>query len=131
MYFTIPKRYKNPVIILALLREKLREWNESSLKKAFKRGKVHDNEVEEDYYRIEQNFKSIEDFCQRPPFKFVVKQGDEIKVYSDGPEIFYDDNKKRVCFEKVEFFPVPKTIQKRIFKVINSLLWKLENVFSL
>ena len=117
MFFTIPKRYKNPVIILALLREKLREWNLSSLKKAFLRGKVHDSEVEDDYYRIERNFKSIEDFCQRPPFQFVVKQGGEIKVYSDGPEIFYDDDKKRVCFEKAEFFPLPRMLKKRIFKV--------------
>ena len=117
MFFTIPKRYENPVIILALLREKLREWNLPSLKKAFKRGKIHDSEVEDDYYRIERNFKSIEDFCQRPQFQFIVKQGGEIKVYSDGPEIFYDDDKKRVCFEKAEFFPLPRMLKKRIFKV--------------
>ena len=95
----------------------MREWNIPNVRKEFRQGKVRDNEIEEDYFRIEQNFKSIEDFCQRPPFKFVVKRENTIKKYSDGPVIFYDDDKKRVCFERAEFYPVPKSIQKRNFKV--------------
>ena len=75
MFFTIPKRYKNGIILVALLRNKLREWNTRSLKREFLRGTVSDPEIEDDYYRIEKNFKSIEDFCTRPPFKFFVKNG--------------------------------------------------------
>lgn len=117
MFFTIPKRYKNGIILVALLRNKLREWNTRSLKREFLRGTVSDPEIEDDYYRIEKNFKSIEDFCTRPPFKFFVKNGDEIKVFNDGPEIFYDADKNRVCFHQVELYPVPKSIKKRFYTV--------------
>lgn len=117
MFLTIPKKYKNGIILVALLRNKLREWNITNLRKELRQGKVRDYEIEDDYYRIEKNFKSIEDFCTRPPFKFVVKRGGEINVFNDGPEIYFDADKNKVVFNPVDLYPVPQSIKKRFYKV--------------
>ena len=123
--FTIPSRYRHPIIIAYLLREKLGEWSPQKIRREIKRDRLKDYELEECYFLLEERFTSIADFCQDKNFTFFIKTENDLHVFSEGPPIFFDQTKARIFFQVYNLYSIPEGI-KNYFTTVNDILSALE-----
>ena len=154
-FFVVPTRYRFPIIVSALLRSRLEEWNLKAVRSSLLRGKFRDSDLEMRYYELEREYISLENFCSRVPFNFVIKQKDGLQTYPGGPDIYFDAEKSRIIFDKNFLYWIPSGIKTKTTGVnefltilnIDSPLWDrkdweneeltidnimmLENAFSL
>ena len=112
-FLKIPDFYTTPIIAVTVLREHIREWNFANVKRALRGGKIRDPEIEEKYYQLKNVFTTQEEFCLSQPFKFVVKNEGNWSEHSDGPEILYDADNRRLFFERYETYHIPRCIKER------------------
>ena len=117
MSFRIPNRYRYPVILVTLLREKLEEWTVENIRREFHRQKIRDPELEEYYFSIERKVHSSEEYCSLQPYKYILRRNGEINTISEGPEIVFDIDKNRVYANSVEFYPIPKAAKDQITSI--------------
>ena len=125
VFSTIPSRYRHPIIVAYLLREKLGEWSPQKIKREIYRDRLKDYELEECYFLLEQRFTSIDDFCKDKNFTFFIKTGDVLQVFSEGPSIFLDQTKARIYFEIFNLYAIPRGI-KNFSTTVNEILSSLE-----
>ena len=111
-FLLIPKRYRHPIIVAALFRKYV-QWNFRDIKAAMRSGKIANWEIEEEYFELERAFSNLQNFCQRIPYKFVIKQCDEVITYSDGPEILFNADKAAIYFDRVNFYYIPPGIKTK------------------
>ena len=109
----IPQRYQHPIIVAALLRSQIDDWTQRGLRNSLPRGKLRDPDLEARYFQLEREFSTLDDFCSRAPFKFIIKIGDTLKTIGEGPDILWDDDKRAVVFEKFNMYPIPKGIKNK------------------
>ena len=121
LWIKIPTKYENPIIIAYLLREKCQSWNHENVKREFLRGNIRDSEVVRQYHRLATAFSSIETFCESKSFTFFVRSNTGLHIFSSGPEIFYDETKRRIFFQKTDLYTVPRGIKNK-FSEVNQLL---------
>ena len=124
MSFQIPNRYRYPVILVSLLRDKLEEWTLKNIKREFLRQKIRDPELEELYFSIERDVQSSEEYCSLQPYKYILRVNGEINTISEGPEIIFDVDKNRVYVNTVDFYPIPKAVKDQI-TTIGKMLSKI------
>ena len=115
--FKIPDRYCHSIIIAYLLREKVENWCQKNVRKEFFEGRLRDSELEECYRLLAERFISVGEFCSGRKFQFFIKDKNGVKTFSEGPEIYFDETKKRIHFSAVDFYPMPSELKKRITKV--------------
>ena len=121
MSFKIPSRYRHPIIIAYLLREKLGEWSPQRIRREFTRDRLKDYELEECYFLLEQRFTSIGDFCQDKNYTFFIKTENDLHVFSEGPPIFFDQTKARIFSEVYNLYSIPRGI-KNNFTTVTEIL---------
>ena len=109
----IPQRYQHPMVVAALLRSHVEEWSQRSLRHCLRRGKLRDPDLEARYFQLEREFSTLDDFCSRVPFKFIIKIGDNVKIIGRGPEILWDDDKNSIVFDKFHMYPIPRGIKNK------------------
>ena len=124
-FFTIPSRYRHPIIIAYLLREKLGEWSQQKVRREFTRDRLKDYELEECYFLLEERFTSVADFCSDKSFCFFIKAENGLLTFSDGPPIFFDQTKARIYFQIFHLYSVPQGI-KNYFTTVNEILTALK-----
>lgn len=124
-FIKIPNRYRHPIIIAYLLREKVENWCHTNVRREFCRGKLKDSELEECYYLLAERFTSIDKFCSDKEYQFVIKHKNGLKTFSNGPQILFDTENPRIFFEVYELYSIPRGVTKKI-TLINEILSALE-----
>ena len=121
----IPSRYRHPIIVAYLLREKLEEWTPQKIRREILRDRLRDYELEECYFLLEERFKSVADFCSDKSFCFFIKAENGLQIFSDGPPIFFDQTNPRIFFELFNLFSIPRGVKNNL-TTVNSILIALE-----
>ena len=120
-FFTIPKRYKYPIIVAAIIRDAVDIWELPNARRVFFRSKFRDYENENRYYELEREFVSLENFCTRVPFNVVLKDKDGLRRFPGGPDLYFDIEKNRVIFKKSDLYWIPTGIEKKGTTVVDLL----------
>lgn len=134
-YFTIPQKYKSPIITAALLRNLCEDWDVKNVKKHLRAGKLRDPDAEERYYELEREFTTLADFCNSAPFNFVIKRTEGLEAYPGGPDLYFDIEKSRIIFDRSNLYWIPSGIKTKTIGVndfltilnIDSPLWDKED----
>ena len=119
----IPKRYKYP--LCAVLRkfnlEQGIEWNARNVKKCLPKGKIRDPEIESAYFELEKSYTTLQDFCERIPYSFIIKEGHDVVSYSNGPEIMFNVEKRAIYFNKCDLYWIPPGVSIRTSDVNSNM----------
>ena len=120
-FFTIPKRYKHPIIVAAIVRDAVDIWDSENVRREIFRGKFRDNDNENRYYELEREFVSLENFCIRVPFNFILKNKEGLRRFPEGPDLYFDIDKNRIIFNKSDLYWIPGGIEKKSTTVTDLL----------